>query len=93
MYQAVKFINRKPLQNLMVNDKAGRNVTETNEIYNVIRDHFKTHFSDPKEPKLEPFIGNPRPLKTPITKVEVAKSIHKLRNNILMLMIKYHPNS
>ena len=34
-----------------------------------------------KESKLEPFIGNPRPLTTLITKDEVGKSIHKLRNN------------
>lgn len=32
MYQTIKFINRKPLQNLMVHDEAGRNVTESNAI-------------------------------------------------------------
>ena len=30
---------------------------------------------------LEPFIGNPISLDTPITKDEVTKCIHKLRNN------------
>ena len=68
-------------ENLVVHDKAGRNVTEPIVIYNIIRDHFKAHFNDPKESKLEPFIGNPRPLHTTITKIEVAKSIHKLRKN------------
>ena len=29
--------------------KAGRNVTEPNAVYNIIRDHFKAHFNDPKE--------------------------------------------
>ena len=67
LYQAIKFINRKPLQNLIVHDKSGRNVTKPNAVYNIIRDHFKTHINDLKEPKLEPFIGNPRPLDTPIT--------------------------
>ena len=81
MYQAIKFINRKPLQNLIVHDKTGRNVTEPNAVYNIIRDYFKAYFSDPKESKLEPFIGNPRPLTTLITKDEVGKTIHKLRNN------------
>ena len=82
MYQAVKCINRKPLQNLMVHDKAGRNLTEPNAVYHIIRDHFKAHFNYPKESKLEPFIGNSRPLDKPITKDEVAKSIYKLQNNI-----------
>ena len=81
MYRTVKFIDRKPLRNLIVHDKAARNVKEPNAVYNVIRDHFKVHFNDPKESKLEPSIGNPRPLDTPITKDKVAKSIHKLRNN------------
>ena len=81
MYRAIKFINRKPLQNLIVHDKAGRNVTESNTVYKIIRDHFKAQFNDPTESKLEPFIGNPRLLDTPIINDEVAKSIHKLRNN------------
>ena len=54
---------------------------QPNAVYNVIRDHFKAHFNDQNESKLEPFISNPRPFHTPITKDEVAKSIHKLRNN------------
>ena len=78
MYQAVKFVNRKPLQKFKVHDKAGRNVIEANAIHNIIRDHFKAHFNDPKESKLEPFIDNPRPLDTPITKNKAAKRIRKL---------------
>ena len=57
MYQAIKFINRKPLQNLMVHGKGGRNVTKPNAVNNIIRDHFKAHFNDPKESKLEPFMA------------------------------------
>ena len=49
MYQAVKFINRKPLENVMTHDKAGRNVTEPNAKYNITRDHLKAYFTDPKE--------------------------------------------
>ena len=81
LYQAIKFFNRKPQQNLTVRDKAARNFTEPNEVFNIVRDHLKAHFNDPKEPKLEPFIGNPRPLDTPTTEDYVAKNIHKLRNN------------
>ena len=80
MYQVVKFNDRKPLENLMTSDKAGRNVTEPNAVYNIIIYHFKSHFKDQRESNLEQFIGNPRPLDTPIIKDEEAKSIHKLRN-------------
>ena len=92
-YQTTKFINKKPLQNLIVHDKAGRNVTEPNAICSIIGDHFKAHFKDPNELKLEPFIGNPRPLDTPISKDKVAKNIHKLQKKKVLDMIKYHLNS
>lgn len=71
MYQTIKFINRKLLQNLMVHGKPGRNVTETNA--RNVRDHFKACFNDPKESKLEPFIGNQRYLDKPITKDKVEQ--------------------
>ena len=45
MYQAIKFINRKPLQNLMVHGKAGRNVTELNAVYNIIIETTSKHIS------------------------------------------------
>ena len=98
MYQTTKFINKKPLQNLIVHDKAGRNVAEPNAIYSIVGDHFKAHFKDPKELKLELFIGNLRPLDTPISKDKVAKNIHKLRNKkspgydqIPLKLLKYTP--
>ena len=81
MYQAMKFIKRKPLQNLIVHDKAGRNVREPNSVYSIIIDQFKAYFIDQEESYLEPLIGNPRPLDTPRTKDEVVKSIRKLQNN------------
>ena len=56
MYRVIKFINSKTLQNLMVHVKADRNVTEPDAVYNIIKNHFKAHFSHPKEAKLEPFI-------------------------------------
>ena len=49
--------------------------TDKRRASNIIRDYFKAHFNNPKESKLEPFIDNPRPLDTPITKDEAAKSI------------------
>ena len=70
MYQVIKFINRKPLQNFIAHDKTGRNITSPNVVYNIIRDYFKAHFTnDLNESKVEPFISNPRPLDTPIPKM------------------------
>ena len=53
MYQEIRFINRKPLQSLVVHGKAGTNVTEPKAVYNIIRHHFRAHFNDPIESKLE----------------------------------------
>ena len=65
----------------MVYDKAGWKVIKPKVVYNFVRDHFKAYFSDQKESKLKPFIVNWRLLDSTIAKDEVAKSIHKLRNN------------
>ena len=65
----------------MVHDEAGRNVAESNAIQKIITGHFKADFNNLKESKSEPFIGNPRPLYTPITNDKVAKIIPKLQSN------------
>ena len=70
MYQAIKFFNRKPLQNVMVHSKTGENVAEPNAVYNIIADHFKVHYCESQESKLGTFVGNIRPLDT---KNEVVK--------------------
>ena len=81
MYQAVKLLKRKPIQNPFIHDKNGRNVTKPNEIHDIIREHFQSHFNDPKEPTLQPFTGEPRSLNTQITVEEVSRSVKKLHNN------------
>ena len=66
----------------MVNGKADTNVTEPNAVCKFpLKDHFKAYFNEPKKSELEPLSGNLRPLDTPITKDEVAKSIRKLQYN------------
>ena len=42
IYQEIKFINKKHLQNLLVHSKAGINVTTPNVVYSIIRKHFKS---------------------------------------------------
>ena len=81
MYQAVKLLKRKPIQNQSIHDKHGRNITDPNEVYIIIREHFKSHFTDPNEPILQPFTGEARSLNIQITMGEVSKSIKKLHNN------------
>ena len=80
MYQAVKLLNRKSMQNPFVHDKHGRNVTDPIEVCNIIREHFRSHFTDPNEPTLQPFTGESRSLITQITVEEVSKSVKKLHN-------------
>ena len=45
---------------------------EVETMNNIIRDHLKAHFNVLKESKLQPFICNPRPIDTLVTKDEVA---------------------
>ena len=89
MYQAIKFFNRKPLQNVMVHSKTGENVAEPNAVYNIIADHFKVHYCESQESKLGIFVGNIRPLDTPITKNEVVKKHSQTLQQQLLDMIKY----
>ena len=82
MYQAVKMIyNRKPFEVSTVHDKNGKHVSDPSKIYNIVREHFRKHFTDPNEPPIKPFIGQSRPLHKQITTKEVKETIMKLKNN------------
>ena len=66
MYQAVKTLKGKPIQNATVHDNKGRTITEPTEIYKTIQEHFQTHFSEDKARDIEPFNEPPnqsQPLK------------------------------
>ena len=45
---------------------------EVETMNNIIRNHLKAHFNVLKESKLQPFICNPRPFDTLVTKNQVA---------------------
>ena len=45
----------------------------------IVKNWFKEHYAGTKPP-LEPFVGPPRPLDTPITAFEVEKAAKKLKN-------------
>ena len=44
MFKAAKRIERKPFENPVVHDKEGKNVTEPQQIYSIVKDHFQKQF-------------------------------------------------
>ena len=81
MFRAVKALNRKKFENPFVHDKDGKNITNPNEIYRTVSNHFKNHFYDENVKKVSPFVGEPKTLRTAITVGEVTRAIKKLNNN------------
>ena len=81
MYQAVKQLKRKPLQNANLIDDNGKSVTDPDKIYNIIRNHFKSHLTEESTNPIEPHTDEPRPLNKSISIEEVQCSIKKLKNN------------
>ena len=79
MFKAVKLLNRKPLQNSFIYDKDKKKVTDPNEIHNIVKEHFQTHFYKPELNAIQPdtFI---EPLQFPITSDEVNKASIKMSN-------------
>ena len=96
MYKAIKLLNRKPYENPYINDEEGKRITNEQDMYEAIRNHFQQHFFDPTAENIEPFEGNPKTLNRPITQEEIRCSINKMRNNrapgfdnITIELIKY----
>ena len=97
-FKAISELSRKPSENPYVHDEKGRNITQPNEIYKVVRKHFSNHFNDENQPSLEQFSIPPTSLIKPIAVVEVIKGAKKLNNNraagydrITAELIKYAP--
>ena len=100
MFKSVRELSRKKYENAYVHDENGTNVTNPQDIYKIINDHFQKQFFDETEEKLEQFVGNPRKLNNAITLEEVKKNIQKLNNNraagydgITAEMVKYGPET
>ena len=81
MFRAVKALNRKKFENPFVHNKDGKNITNPNEIYRTVRNHYKNHFYDENVEKVSPFVGKPKTLRTAITVEEVTRAMKKLSNN------------
>ncbi|GFR63909.1 retrovirus-related Pol polyprotein LINE-1 [Elysia marginata] len=81
MFKAVKSLNRKKPENPKIFDTDGKFITNIDEIQTVLGKHFKDKFRDDQINYLEPFQGDARDLKNPITTNEVEKALARLNNN------------
>ncbi len=97
MFKAVKYLNRKPPENTFVHDKQGRCVTNKQNMYIIINEHFKNVFHKENVEKLEPFKEDvPKRLNHPLTKKEVMKTANCMANNkatadLPAELVKYAP--
>ena len=96
MFQAVRYLNRKPPENTFVHDKQGRCVTNKQSMYILINEHFKNHFHKDNAAKVEPYKETPKKLNKPFTGTEIAKTANGMMNNratadIPAELIKYAP--
>ncbi|GFR89371.1 very-long-chain enoyl-CoA reductase [Elysia marginata] len=80
MFQAVKALSRKRFENPKVHDNDGKQVSNPSQIQLIIANHFKSKFRDDNIHDAEPYFGQPRKLKSPITEKEVRASINNLNN-------------
>ena len=70
MFRAVKALNRKKFENPFVHDKDGKNITNPNEIYRTVRNHFKNHFYDENVEKVSQDSNHSRRSNTSNNEVE-----------------------
>ena len=81
MFEAVHTLNNsKPNRPLVIHDNQGHILAGDDDKAEAIKSWFESHFTG-NEPPLDPFIGTPRPLNTPITPDEVSIALRKLKNN------------
>ena len=81
MFEAIRILNNsRPKRPLTVHNSDGHCVVSDDEKAKVLKSYFESMFTG-NEPSLEPFTGNPRPLNTPISNLEVASALNKLKNN------------
>ena len=82
MYQAVRelTISRRGNDTVHVHDDDGNPLCSDEAKAEKIAEYFKKQFTDPVNPPLQPFQGDPRDLDVPITLDEVKKAVGKLKN-------------
>ena len=58
MFKAAKMLNRKRFKNLFVHDKIENYVSNPEEVYKIIKDHFKRHFYEESIESLPRLLGS-----------------------------------
>ena len=86
MFEAVKVLKnhtkRKTTQSIFVHDDNDSFISNDSAKAAALKTWFEEQFTDHhRELPLEPFIGPPRPLNTPICPLEVATAARALKNN------------
>ena len=81
MFEAVRVLNNsKPTRPVTIHNSDGHCIASDTDKAEAIKSWFEIQFTG-NEPSLEPFTGTPRPLNTPISSIEVASALTKLKNN------------
>ena len=100
MFKAIKLLKRKRFENPIIHDEEGKSVANNQEKYNIINQHFKTHFQKEDAVPIERFVGPARPLNCPVTSKEVTDASNKASDgkapdkfNMPAELIKYAPES
>ena len=81
MYKAVKKLNMKQYENPFVFNERNQSITNPQEIYKIVENHFKNHFQKENIPKFLPHVGVPKPLQKRITANEIIDATKNMSNN------------
>ena len=67
--------------NNIIHNKQRQIVSNSDEKYRIVKEHFKEQFYDESKKSIERFVGEPRRLNNKITVEEVEKATKRLKNN------------
>ena len=97
MFKAVRKLNLKRYENPFVTNEQGKSITNPQEIYKIVENHFKEHFYKENIPEIKCHLDEPKPLNNKIMSTEIKDVVSKMSNNkaalnnIPMELIKYSP--
>ena len=71
----------KHYENPFVFNERNQSITNPQEIYKIVENHFKNHFQKENIPKFLPHVGVPKPLQKRITANEIIDATKNMSNN------------
>ena len=81
MFKAARALRiASPLPSLSVVNAEGNFIVTDQGKADTISEWFEKQFTDPDKERLDPFVGNAKPLETPITTIEVEMALKTLKN-------------